>query len=71
MSDNVRIIKFDVGSPTDEALRVVQTNLNASSSAEAFRRSVAIAKFVTQATKEGKTLILVDGEGNERKLEIV
>ena len=67
---DVRVIKFDVGSATDKSLNRVQTNLDASTAVEAFRRSIAIADRVTEAIKSGHKVLIEDGKGNYRELLI-
>lgn len=70
MSHMVRVLKYDADSPTDKALQEVQKKLHAGSSSEAFRRSVAIAKFITDARADGKIIYVEDAEGNKQRLEI-
>ena len=56
---DVRVLKFDVGSSTDQALQRLQKRFGTPTGGEAMRRSLAIADFITEATKEkgGKVLI--------------
>lgn len=64
----VRVLKFDVGSPTDKALAHVQANLHASTNTEAFRRSVAIAEHVTQARANGRKVLIEKDDGTYQEL---
>lgn len=52
---NVKILKFDEGSRTDEMLRNVQARLHASTGVEAFRRGLAIADTITALLTDEKT----------------
>jgi hypothetical protein len=67
---DVRIIKFDAGSPTDEALGRMQNKLTASSSVEAMRRSLTIADKITDFTQSGKKVFIQDPDGTLRELVI-
>lgn len=55
---SVRVIKFDVDSPTDKALQRMATT-----GVEAMRRSLAIADTVTE--KASKGLLYVKGEDGQ------
>jgi hypothetical protein len=63
----VRVFKFDVGSLVDVALSRVQSRMNASTRSEAFRRSVALADYITEAQEKGGkvTVTLPDGTVQE------
>ena len=66
---DVRIIKFDVGSPTDLALNGLQARLGASTGVEAFRRSLSIADTVTEILKDkNKKLVVRDENGKEQEI---
>ncbi len=65
---DVRIIKFDVDSPTDKTLERLKVALHASSTTEAFRRGVAIADYVTRAQADGKKVLIVDANGEKQEL---
>ncbi len=66
----VRIIKFDAGSPTDQALVRMQSKLDASSGVEAMRRSLTIADKITDFTKAGQKIYVKDADGSLRELVI-
>ena len=51
---DARILKFDVGSPTDKMLNAVQLRLNASTGIETFRRSLAIADYAALRDEQGR-----------------
>lgn len=71
MADSVvRIIKFDAGSPTDQALVRMQRKLDASSGVEAMRRSLTIADKITDFTKAGQKIYVKDTDGTLRELVI-
>lgn len=65
----VKVIKYNVGSSTDNALSRMQQKLNASSSVEAMRRSVSIADAVTDYAK-GQGVFVKDEHGNFQQLVI-
>lgn len=65
---DVRVIKFDVGSATDKTLARVQHNLHATTNTEAFRRSVAIADYVTQAQAKGRKVLIETDDGTYQEL---
>lgn len=60
----VQIIKYDVGSPTDEAMGHIRKAIHGTSVVDAFRRSVAIAYYVTQAQAEGRKIFVQNDDGN-------
>ncbi len=68
---DARIIKFDVGSPTDAALSRVAKGTHASSNNEAFRRSVAIADVIVRERSAGHKIYIEDSNGVRREIEIV
>lgn len=49
----VRVIKFDVNSPTDKVLQRMQERLGAETYVETMRRSLTIADTVIQKSNEG------------------
>ena len=66
---DVRILKFDVGSPTDQTLANVQQRLGASTNVEAFRRGLAIADKMTELLLDKKQKVYVEDEqGNRREI---
>lgn len=65
---DVRVIKFDVGSPTDEIMAKVQKNIHASSNTEAFRRGMAIAEHVTSAQAKGRKVLIEKEDGTYQQL---
>lgn len=69
MSD-VKVIKFGAGSPTDTMLDRLQARLNATTGVEAFRRGMAIADRITEATAEGKRIFIEDKNGTKQELII-
>lgn len=64
---DARIIKFDVGSPTDKTLNELQKKLNASTGVEAVRRSLSIANAVTDILKNKKQRLFVESEDGTRQ----
>lgn len=70
MAESVRVFKFDVGSPTDKTLGKLQSKLNASTGAEALRRSLTIADAITQITIEGQDLYVKGKDGQFKQLLI-
>jgi hypothetical protein len=64
----VRVLKFDAGSITDDKLGTIQRNLHAGTAVEAFRRSVAIAEFVTTAVADGKKVLIQQEDGSMQEL---
>ena len=66
MSD-VRIIKFDVGSPTDTSLTSIQQKLGASTKTEAMRRSLGIAETMIDIAKDKKRKLIVENEDGTRQ----
>jgi hypothetical protein len=68
---DVRVFKFDVDSPTDDAVKRVQKRLDASNGGEAVRRGLAIADAVTRLAKdEGKKLFVQNDDGTYQQLII-
>ena len=67
---DARILKFDVGSSTDNLLTSVKNKLEASSGIEAMRRSLAIADVITEAVKVNKQRLFVESADGTRQ-EIV
>ena len=67
---DARILKFDVGSSTDNLLSSVKNKLGASSGIEAMRRSLAIADVITDAVKVKKQRLFVESADGTRQ-EIV
>lgn len=67
MSD-VRVLKFDVGSTTDQALDRLRQRFDASSMAETVRRSLGLADTVTKLHDEGNRIFVRDPQGNIREL---
>lgn len=67
---DVRIIKFDVGSPTDVKLGVMQARLGAASRIEAMTRSLAIAQRITDLTDSGKPIYVEMEPGMLRAIVI-
>ena len=66
---DARVLKFDVGSPTDKTLKIVQERLNASTGIEAFRRSLAIADAVTEIlTTKGNKLYVESPDGSKQEI---
>ena len=65
----VRVIKFDIGSPTDKTLKNMQAKLHATSTVEAMRRSLAIADAITDFANKGK-IFTKDEQGNEKEILI-
>jgi len=65
---DVRVIKYDVGSRTDETLDRVRATLNATSAVEAFRRSIAIADYITQAQAQGRKVLIQKEDGDYQEL---
>jgi hypothetical protein len=68
---DARILKFDVGGPTDKALGRVAIATHSSSNTEAFRRSVAIADVIVRGRNEGKKIYMEDENGVRQEIEIV
>ncbi|MDE2421860.1 MAG: hypothetical protein KGO49_11865 [Gammaproteobacteria bacterium] len=66
---SVRVIKFDVNSPTDKALHRMQQRLAAQTYVEAMRRCITIADTVTQLSSEG-LLYLKGADGQFHQLII-
>lgn len=64
---DARIIKFDVGSPTDKTLNELQEKLNASTSVEAVRRSLSIANTVADILKNKKQRLFVESADGTRQ----
>lgn len=67
---DVRVVKFDIDSPTDVAVRSLQRRLDASSGGDAVRRGLAIADAVTQMQEEGRDLLVRNRDGSIHKLII-
>lgn len=67
---DARIIKFDVDSPTDQALKRMQKRLHASTSVEAMRRSLAIADTITGFIDSKQQLYVKDKNGTLREIVI-
>lgn len=69
---DVRILKFDVGSSTDQMLNDVQKRLDASTGIEAFRRGLAIADTVTSILKDekvkGRKLYIENPDGTRQEI---
>jgi hypothetical protein len=69
---DVRILKFDVGSSTDQMLNNVQRRLDASTGVEAFRRGLAIADTVTSLLKDegakGRKLYIENADGTRQEI---
>ena len=66
---DVRLIKYDVGSPTDEALERIRRTTHGVDFIDAFRRSISIADYVTQIQAAGRKVLVEDEHG--RYLELV
>lgn len=67
---DVRVLKFDVGSSTDDALQRLKSRFDASTSSEAMRRSLAIADTVTELSAKGERIFVRDTNGEIRELLI-
>ena len=67
---DVKVLKFDVGSITDQALISVQNKLSASSGVEAVRRSLTLTDKLTDLAKNG-SLYVKDEHGNLKELQIL
>jgi hypothetical protein len=67
---DVRVIKFDVGSSTDQSLDKIRSNLHAKNGSEAFRRGVAIAQRITEAQAEGGKVFIQKKDGTVQELVI-
>ena len=66
---DARILKFDVGSPTDKMLKAVQSRLDASTGIEAFRRSLSIANTVTEILKDKKKKLYIENpDGTKQEI---
>lgn len=65
---DVKVIKYDVGSRTDETLDRVRTTMQAGSTVEAFRRSIAIADYITQAQSKGRKVLIEKEDGDYQEL---
>lgn len=68
---DARIIKFNVGSPTDQALSRIAQATHSSSNTEAFRRSVAVADLIVSERQAGRKIYTEDAEGVRREIKIV
>jgi hypothetical protein len=66
----VRVLKFDAGSTTDQALLRMQSRLSASSSIEAMRRSLTIADKITEFTANGQKVFVQDPDGSLKEIVI-
>jgi hypothetical protein len=61
---DVRILKYDVGSPTDKMVERVRGRLDASTGIETLRRSLGIADTITHLLKdEGKKIFIKGDDG--------
>jgi len=65
---DVRVIKYDVGSQTDDTLDRVRARLHATTTVEAFRRSIAIADYITQAQANGRKVLIQKEDGDYQEL---
>jgi hypothetical protein len=70
MGESVRVIKFDIGSPTDTTLKSMQEKLHASSTVETMRRSLKIADAITDFAKKGQEIFVKDADGTMRQIVI-
>lgn len=70
MSD-VRILKFNAGSRTDQRLQSVQRSFGASSTVEAFRRAMELAEFMVTATHEQKKKVFLQSEDGSMQEVII
>lgn len=68
---DARILKFDVGSSTDNLLTSVKNKLEASSGIEAMRRGLAIADVITDMVKVKKKRLFVESEDGTRQEIII
>jgi hypothetical protein len=59
---DVKILKFNAGSRTDQKLQSVQQALGAGTSVEAFRRAVDVAEFLVTATHKDKKKVFLKSE---------
>ena len=68
---DARILKFDVGSNTDNMLNDVKEKLGASTGIETFRRSLAIADTITDIAKsKNKKLFVQNDDGSLQEILI-
>lgn len=65
---DVPIIKYDVGSPTDEKLERIRRTTHGVDFVEAFLRSISIADYVTQTQAAGRKVLVEDVDGKYREL---
>ena len=66
----IRVFRFDVGSPTDKTLGKLQDKLDASTGTEALRRSLTIADAITDLTAAGQEIYVKDKDGQMKQLLI-
>ena len=64
---DVRIIKFDVDSPTDKTLNKLQATLGASTGVETVRRSLSIADSVADILKNKKQRLFIENDDGSRQ----